>query len=135
MQRKIVKSLRRAIKRPQLIGGVILAAVLILFVIQFIQPQRSVGAYCRTYKQEDTELSNAYGSAAFSQGSTNPSVYVTAFAKLDRVAPNDIEPEVNQLKKVFQTITTDPAQSLGASVSGLSAGTSVTNWTHIHCRN
>ena len=76
---------------------------------------------------------DTYSTSVFSHGSNNPNDFAIAFAHLDRVAPNDIEPEVSQLITVFQTIDTDPAQTVEASLSGLAAEKSVATWTQHHC--
>ena len=78
-------------------------------------------------------MTGAYGATAFTQGSTNPSVYVTAFGKVDKVAPMSIEPDVRVLKNTFETIQNDPSVTLSASVAGLSAESAVASWTRDHC--
>ncbi|MGB4768115.1 MAG: hypothetical protein WBP22_02550 [Candidatus Saccharimonas sp.] len=58
---------------------------------------------------------------------------MNAFSKLEAVAPKEIEPDVTTLKKTFQSIKDNPSGAISASLSGLSAEDSVTNWTKTHC--
>jgi hypothetical protein len=126
-------------KKKTIIGIVILLVVLITIFILFqsVAPERSVASYCKTYKEQNAKLANTKGSSysvsVFTHSSSDPGDFASAFSALEKVAPDDIRPDVTTLQKVFQKIKDDPTQGLGASLSGLSAESSVTNWTSGHC--
>jgi hypothetical protein len=121
--------MRRSLKQRRLVTLAVLVVLLVLVVEPQVPPRRSVASFCSAYKQQNDKLNVAYGStystSVFSHGSNNPRDLLTAFTKLDRVAPPEIEPDVNTLKGVFQSIS--------ASLSGLSAETSLVNWTKKNC--
>ncbi len=116
---------------------VILMITLAVVTILFMRPQRSATAYCEVYKTENTKLANAkgdaYSVAVFSRRSSSARDFAEAFARLDKVAPSDIEPDVKILKSVFEKIEKDPSQALSASLSGISAESSVKKWTSDNC--
>jgi hypothetical protein len=136
-----MKQLSVATHRKQkylpVLGALCVLAILAIGASIVFEPLRSVGGYCHVYQQENAKLAMAngdtYSTTVFTHGSNNATDFVTAFTRLDSVAPRDIEPEVGQLKTVFQTISTNPAQSFSASLSGLSAESTVTQWTRGHC--
>lgn len=112
--------------------------VLVLTALFLNTPQRSVASYCKAYKEEDVKLASAngesYGVRVFSHKSSNPTDFVTAFSRLEQVAPDEIRADVKILRQVFQKIEDDPSQAISASLSGLSAEESVVNWTKEQCR-
>ena len=137
MKRKATNFIQSLTKRQRQLGFVVFSVALLLGVIQFIPAQRSVGAYCKVYKQENAKLAtatgNTYSVAVFSHSSSNPGDFTAAFNKLDRVAPDDIEQDVKNLKKIFETIERDPSQTMAASLSGISAESTVSKWTSERC--
>lgn len=127
-------------KRNITIGTtLVVAVVLIVAIILLLMPQRSIAAYCKAYQEENTKLmsakGNSYSVKVFSHSSSNPADFVAAFSRLEQVAPNDIAPDVKTLRQIFQKIDSDPSQAIGASLSGLSAESSVKAWTSSHCQN
>lgn len=119
-------------------GIALLLIVLIFVAITSLKPARSVAAFCSTYKQEDARLAKSSGDTyslhPFTHDSNNPHDFVVALNNLDAVAPNDIEPDVKTLKLLFEKIDKDPSQGFAASMSGLGAESSVTDWTTQHCK-
>lgn len=120
---------------------VLVVVVIILVILGFFltQPKPSVAAYCKTYKEQRTKLSqatgNSYSVAVFPDAhSSDAGDFAVAFSELEKVAPSDIKPDVTSLKKIFEKIDSDPAQGLSASLSGLSAESSVKDWTDSHCK-
>ncbi len=126
-------------KRKQAIrlASVALLAIFVLVAVILLMPKRSVVAYCKVYQSESSKLANAkgdtYSVAVFSHRSSNAGDFAGAFTRLDKVAPNEIEPDVKILKSVFDKIEKDPSQALSASLSGISAESSVKKWTADHC--
>jgi hypothetical protein len=59
---------------------------------------------------------------------------VDALGKLERVAPDNIQPDVKTLKQLFEKIDKDPSQAFSASMSGLGAEDSVNKNATQHCK-
>ncbi len=119
------------------IGTLLIVIIVTLLSLQLVRQERSVASYCKVYKEENAKLAKSQGDtysvAVFSYSSNNPADFANAFSKLEQVAPNDIQPDVKTLKQLFQKIDSDPSQSMGASLSGLGAESSVKDWTSQHC--
>src|SRR5579859_548386 len=117
--------------------GIVLIAILIIAMV-VSRPPRSVAAFCSTYKQEDARLAKSYGDTysvhPFTHSSNNPHDFVVALSSLDAVAPKEIEPDIKTLKLLFEKIDKDTSQALSASLSGLGAESSVSDWTTQHCQ-
>lgn len=123
-----------------IIGVVILAVVmLVLLISQLTAPKRSVTAYCQTYKEEKTRLAKLPGSTwpsgVFNDAISDAGEFAVSFDRLEKVAPDEIAPDVKTLQGVYQKIHDDPSQAISASLSGTGAETSVKNWTGQHCAN
>jgi hypothetical protein len=139
MKVKPAKYLQQVPSRYRFIGALVLGSALLVVLILFISPHRSVAAYCKVYNEDEVMLRGARGStysvAVFKNRSSNAHDFALAFGNLDRVAPSDIEPDIKTLKDVFDRINSDPAQTLGASLSGLGAESRVKIWTTMNCKN
>lgn len=119
-------------------------------------PQRSVAAYCKTFYGEGQKIRTQAQQAATSNDPLqqlaevlgSPAQLYQLFKKLDKVAPDDIQPDVETLRDSFK----QQADSLGGAtgslfdnpfgglVSGLVRGLStagaaqrVDSWTQAHC--
>lgn len=135
----------KAVQKPpslpvnrRLIVLIVVVIIIVLLGLFLTQPKPSVAAYCKVYKQQQTKLSQATGTsynvAVFPEAhSSDAGDFANAFSELEKVAPSDIKPDVTSLKRIFQKIDSDPAQGLSASLSGLSAESSVKDWTNSHC--
>ena len=101
------------------------------------KPDRSVGAFCSVYKQENARIAKSSGDTysvhPFTHDSNNPHDFAVAFRNLDEVAPKEIEPDVKTLKLLFEKIDKDPSQAFSASMSGLGAESNVSDWTTQNC--
>lgn len=120
------------------IGALLLIIILIFVIIASTNPTRSVTSFCNTYKKEDARLAKSSGDTyslhPFTHDSSNPHDFVVALSNLDAVAPKEIEPDVKTLKLLFEKIDKDPSQAISASLSGLGAESSVSDWTTQHCQ-
>lgn len=127
-------------KKRLLIISVPLALLVIIFLaISLSKPQRSVANFCKEYKSQMTQLPSTEGDGYTvkvfpGKTSSDPNVFKNAFSALDSVAPNDIEPDVATLKKVFESIDKDPANAVSASLGGLSAESNVTKYVEDNCK-
>jgi hypothetical protein len=118
--------------------AVIAAIVIALIITQLSQPESSIAAYCKTYKQQNVKLAEAtgdtYSTTVFpNRSSSDPTDFATAFSSLEQVAPKGIHPDVKTLQQIFQKIANDPSQALTASLSGLGAESNVKSWTNQYC--
>lgn len=133
-------SVKKTNRRLVAVGAVILVIVLIILLIaQLGTPKRSVAAYCQTYKDEKTRLAalpgDTWPSGVFNDAVSDAGEFATAFSRLEKVAPDEIRPDVATLQSVYKSIKDNPAGAISASLSGTSAENGVRNWTGEHCNN
>lgn len=127
-------------KRKIVIAAVVLVIFVLIFLITqfFSGPQRSISAYCQTYKEEKARLAKLPGdtwpTGVFNDELNDAGEVATAFGRLEKVAPNEIRPDVATLQSIYHKIDSDPSQAISASLSGISAESSVKEWTNEHCK-
>lgn len=119
---------------------IVLLSILVLSLVFYgMQPKRSITAYCKVYAQEKARLAKLPGdtwpSGVFNDEIGDAGELATSFGRLERVAPDEIGPDVATLQKLYQKIHDDPSQAMSASISGIGAETSVKNWAGEHCAN
>lgn len=126
-------------KRLAVIVGIVVLAVvlLVLLISQLAAPKRSVTAYCQTYKDEKARLAKLPGdtwpSGVFNDAISDAGEFAASFGRLEKVAPDEIAPDVKTLQGVYQKIHDDPSQAISASLSGTGAEASVKSWTENNC--
>lgn len=119
--------------------ALVLIALALLITVLLINksPKRSISAYCSEYKTQKSIIAKSggetYSSAVFNESSSDTDVFVTAYGKLAKVVPSDVQRDVETLDSVYRKIADDPTQAMSASLSGLSAEDSVAKWTKSHC--
>src|SRR5687767_14482699 len=99
----------------------IIATAIVVVVIHasvFIsKPERSVAAFCKVHKEENAKLEKANGETyaikVFSHRTSNPGDFAKAFSQLEKVSPDEIQPDVKTLRQIFEKIEHDPSQALG----------------------
>lgn len=131
-------SVKKTNRRLITVGAVILVIVLVfLLIAQLSAPKRSVAAYCQTYKDEKARLAalpgDTWPSGVFNDAVSDAGEFATAFSRLEKVAPDEIRPDVATLQSVYQSIKDNPAGAISASLSGTGAEASVKSWTTDHC--
>ena len=111
-----------------LVGG----AVLILK-----QPERSVASYCKVYKEEKARVArlpgDTYPSLLFDHPLSDAGEFVISLDKLEKVAPNDIRPNVHTLKTLYQKLRDDPSQLTSVSFAAEPVDKNVSEWTNQRC--
>lgn len=116
----------------------VVLAIVVLLLLLLNRPERSVSAFCNTYKEQNDELSNSTGSTyslkPFTHSTNNPKDFVNALSKLEAVSPNEIQPDVKTIKQIYEKIDQDPSQALSASLSGLGAEENLAKWTSSKCQ-
>ena len=128
----------RSKRLATMVGIVILVVVLlVLLITQLAAPKRSVAAYCQTYNEEKARLAklpgNTWPSGVFNDAISDAGEFAASFSRLEKVAPDEIAPDVKTLQSVYQKIHDDPSQAISASLSGTSAEASVKKWTAANC--
>lgn len=123
------------------ITALVIIAVIVVGIIAALfflgQPERSVTAYCKAYAEEKARLAklpgDTYPSGVFSDELSDASEFAKAFEKLEKVAPDEIRPDVKNLKGIYKKMADDPSQAIAASLSGASVEESVKKWTDSRC--
>lgn len=142
MYRRILTKFKKLDRTKQgiIAGATVAIVILVIFLItQLNQPERSVASYCKVYRQEKARLSmksnnsNPYPSGLFNVSVTDASQIAISLGKLDRVAPNEIEPELSSLQKLYQDIHDNPSHAINDSLSGGSLDDSLKSWTQQSC--
>lgn len=144
MYRQILAKFKKLdrIKQGLITGATIVIVILVVFlIVQLNQPERSVASYCKVYGQEKTRLSamsnnsNPYPSGLFNVSVTDASQIATSISRLDHVAPNEVEPELSSLQKLYQDIHDNPSHAINDSLNGGSLDDSLKAWTRQSCNN
>jgi hypothetical protein len=121
-----------------MVVGIIIAVLVSIFII-FGQPERSIASYCKVYKEERSRLAklpgDTYPSGVFQDELSDAGAFADAFSKLEKVAPDEIRPDVKTLQGIYKKMADDPSQAIAASLSGASAEESVKKWTVDQCTN
>jgi hypothetical protein len=122
-----------------LIGSILVIILIVILITQLNQPERSVAAYCKVYGQEKARLSamsnnsNPYPSGLFNVSVTDAAQVATSLGRLDPVAPNEIETEINSLQKLYQDIHDNPSHAMTNALNGGSLDDSLKAWTQNNC--
>ena len=116
--------------KPKKILPILLLAVVLIAsaAILLRPPRRSAEAFCAAYAKENSKLpkpsnfqERKYGVAGLTSSTSDPHNFANIFARLEKVAPDDIRPDVRALQLVFEKIEDDPSQELSAGLGGLSS--------------
>lgn len=125
-------------KKKIAIIAVGVVAVVILASVFIGKPERSVAAFCKVQKEENARLEKANGETyavkVFSHRTSDPGDFALAFERLEKVSPDEIQPDVRTLKQIFEKIDQDPSQALGAALSGVGAESSAVKWVDSNCK-
>lgn len=121
--------------QPVAVIGIVL--IIFFFIIGLGKPARSVEAYCKVFREENSRLESSpgesYGALLFDHNSSDPGDFVRAFTRLEEVAPDDIRPDIRTLKQIYEAIDKDASKALSAGLSGGAADESVEKWTVKNC--
>jgi hypothetical protein len=130
-------ALDRRIIALVMVVGIVIATSVSAFII-LGQPERSVASYCKVYKEEKARLAklpgDTYPSGVFQDKLSDAGAFADAFSKLEKVAPDEIRPDVKNLQGIYKKMADDPSQAITASLSGAGAEESVKKWTAEHCK-
>jgi hypothetical protein len=142
MYKKLLAKLKSLNPKQRVIAAVsilIIAALIVLVITQLAAPKRSVAAYCKVYTQEKTRISklpgDTYPSLLFGHQLNDASQFVTSLGRLEKVAPDDIRPNVTTLKSLYQKLHDDPSQMVSISFAADPVDTSLSKWTSQRCED
>lgn len=119
----------------------ILAALALVIVAGVVltlsKPERSAASYCKVYRAEKARIAklpgDTYPSLLFDHPLSDAGEFVASLDRLERVAPNDIRPDVHTLKTLYQKLHDDPSQLTSVSFAAEPVDNSVNEWTAAHC--
>jgi hypothetical protein len=119
-------------------AALILILIVGFFISQAMMPKRSVAAYCKVYKEEKTRLAklpgDTYPSLLFDHPISDAGEFVTSLARLEKVAPNDIDSDIKTLESLYRKLNSDPSQMVSVSFAAEPVDKSASNWTNTHCK-
>lgn len=121
------------------VTGVVVVFILVVIVaiIWASAPHPSVAAYCKVYKQEKSRLTklpgDTYPSVLFDHPLSDAGKFATSLGRLEKVAPNDIRPDVKTLKSLYDKLDKDPSQLVSVSFTAETVDKNVSDWTSAHC--
>lgn len=104
----------------------------------YVGTERTAESFCRVLSEEKTRLAtfpgDAYPSGIFNEELSNAQEFVNSFAKLEKVAPDEIMADVSTLKSLYAKIQSDPSQAIVAGLSGIEPEDNVKSWIKMNCR-
>jgi hypothetical protein len=138
MKQKLTDRLKKLGAKQKIAILVILALIPISGAIfTMTQPTRSVASYCKVYKEEKARViklpGETYPSLLFDHQLSDAGEFVTSLNRLEKVAPNDIKPDVSTLKSLYQKLHDDPSQMVSVSFAAEPVDKNVANWTNSNC--
>jgi hypothetical protein len=124
-------------QRSRIIWAIVGAVAVLIFVCKVTSPQPSIAAYCRAYRTEKAYLTtlpgDTYPSGVFNEELSDASAFAASFAKLEKRAPAEIQPDVRTLERAYAVIHDDPSKAIAASLGAGMADDHVKAWTNAHC--
>lgn len=135
MNKKIVQWARD--KRYILIISAVLLVLIVALACFLLTPKRSVEAYCKVYKQEKTRLAtfpgDTYPSGVFGEELSDAGEISKSYDRLAKVAPADIQKDVETLADSYKQINSSSANFWSAGFASLAPNQSVISWTEKNC--
>src|SRR5262245_36625640 len=132
MHNKLPAKLKSLSLRQQAkaVVSILLVAILIIFaIVQLTTPKRSVAAYCKVYTEEKARIAklpgDTYPSLLFDHPQNDASQFAVSLGRLEKVAPDDIRPDVTTLKSLYEKLHEDPSQMTSISFAADPVDTSL----------
>ncbi|MBL8031279.1 MAG: hypothetical protein JNK33_03080, partial [Candidatus Doudnabacteria bacterium] len=117
---------------------ILLIAVVVIAAFYSMQPKRSVAGYCKVYTQEKARLAklpgDTYPSELFDDYLSDAGEIATSIGRLEKVAPDEIRPDVTTLNSLYENLDKDPSQLLNVSVAAKPVDNHVSDWTKQNCK-
>lgn len=121
-------------------ASILIIAILVVFaVLQLSTPKRSVAAYCKVYTQEKARIAklpgDTYPSLLFDHPQNDAEQFAISLGRLEKVAPDDIRPDITTLKSLYEKLHKDPSQMTSISFAAEPVDTSLSKWTSQRCED
>ena len=133
---KVLNPKQRAIAAASIL---IIVALIVLAITQLATPKRSVAAYCKVYTEEKARISklpgNTYPSLLFDHPQNDANEFAVSLGRLEKVAPDDIRPDITTLKSLYEKLHKDPSQMTSISFAADPVDTSLSKWTSQRCED
>lgn len=127
MQKKEADKTKGINKKQGYVLLTIAVAAAIIAIVFFVKPfsqERSIAAYCKVLSEEKEK-----------QGDTDDyGLLAKRYAKLERVAPDDIHGDVARLQSTLETMHNDPDQALTTGLGALDSGNRIDDWEEKNCQ-
>ncbi len=142
MYKKLLAKLKALNPKQRAIAAasiLIIAVLIVLAVTQLVAPKRSVAAYCKVYTQEKARIAklpgDTYPSLLFDHPQNDASEFAASLGRLEKVAPDDIRPDITTLKSLYEKLHKDPSQMTSISFAAEPVDTSLSKWTSQRCED
>jgi hypothetical protein len=142
MYKKLLTKLKALNPKQRAIAAafiLIIAVLIVLAITQFATPKRSVAAYCKVYTQEKARISklpgDTYPSLLFDHPQNDANEFAISLGRLEKVAPDDIRPDITTLKSLYEKLHKDPSQMTSISFAAEPVDTSLSKWTSQRCED
>lgn len=120
---------------------ILIAPILLLIFVLIMQgtkrPERSAESFCRVLSEEKSRLAtfpgDTYPSGVFNEELSNAQEFADSFAKLEKVAPEEIRTDVSTIKSLYAKIHADPSQAIAVGLSGIDPEDNVEDWIENNC--
>jgi hypothetical protein len=140
MYKKLLAKLKALNPKQRAIAAasiLIIVALIVLAITQLATPKRSVAAYCKVYTQEKARIAklpgDTYPSLLFDHPQNDASEFAVSLGRLEKVAPDDIRPDITTLKSLYEKLHKDPSQMTSISFAAEPVDTSLSKWTSQQC--
>jgi hypothetical protein len=140
MHKKLLAKLKALNPKQRAIAAasiLIIVALIVLAITQLATPKRSVAAYCKVYTQEKARIAklpgDTYPSLLFDHPQNDASEFAVSLGRLEKVAPDDIRPDITTLKSLYEKLHKDPSQMTSISFAAEPVDTSLSKWTSQQC--
>lgn len=140
MYKKLLAKLKSLHPKQRAIATASILVVILLIIFALTQtaaPKRSVAEYCKVYAQEKARISklpgNTYPSLLFDHPQNDASEFAISLGRLEKVAPDEIRPDITTLKSLYEKLHKDPSQMTSISFAADPVDTSLKKWTDEHC--
>ncbi len=120
--------------------AIIIAVVLIVTLLfkLSVGTDRSEESFCRVLSGEKARLAtlpgDTYPSAIFNEEISSAQEFADSFARLEKVAPSEIQADVSTIKSLYAKIHSDPSQAIAAGLSGIEPEENVKEWIGVNCQ-
>lgn len=127
--------------RSKIMKRVLVVSVALILVIVFVArgaaPERSAKAFCEALDKEKTRISSlpgdAYPSGVFKEEISDASEFAKSLITIEKVAPEEIQADLQTLQKTYRKIHEDPTQAIAGALSAYGSEENILKWIDQNC--